>query len=151
MKIEFVGHGLEADGKAALAVLVAETSPLDGAAATLDERAGGSLRRAIDGGRFNGAKGQTLDLIAPYNLAAARVVLVGVGAVVPPSPDTLEAAGAQAYNLVKASGVETRLVVKKGEAHGWKEWHKDMATICDWFDAHLKPSSSDKTSAAPAK
>ena len=113
MKIEFVGHGLEADGKAALAVLVAETSPLDGAAATLDERAGGSLRRAIDGGRFNGAKGQTLDLIAPYNLAAARVVLVGVGAVVPPSPDTLEAAGAQAYNLVKASGVET-LVLSLG-------------------------------------
>jgi acetyl esterase/lipase len=39
---------------------------------------------------------------------------------------------------LKATGVEAKLVVKKGEAHGWKDWHKDMATIADWFDAHLK-------------
>jgi acetyl esterase/lipase len=38
----------------------------------------------------------------------------------------------------KAAGVEAKLVVKKGEAHGWKDWHKDMATIADWFDSHLK-------------
>jgi acetyl esterase/lipase len=37
------------------------------------------------------------------------------------------------------AGVEARLVVKKGEAHGWKDWPKDMAIIADWFDAHLKP------------
>jgi acetyl esterase/lipase len=40
---------------------------------------------------------------------------------------------------LKASGVETKLVVKTGEGHGWKDWHKDMAIIADWFDAHLKP------------
>jgi acetyl esterase/lipase len=39
---------------------------------------------------------------------------------------------------LKAAGVETKLVVKQGEGHGWKDWHKDMATIADWFDAHLK-------------
>ena len=39
---------------------------------------------------------------------------------------------------LKAAGVEAKLVVKKGEAHGWPNWHKDMATIADWFDAHLK-------------
>jgi acetyl esterase/lipase len=39
---------------------------------------------------------------------------------------------------LKAAGVEAKLVVKKGEAHGWKDWHKDMAIIADWFDAHLK-------------
>jgi acetyl esterase/lipase len=39
---------------------------------------------------------------------------------------------------LKAAGVEAKLVVKAGEAHGWKDWHKDMATIADWFDAHLK-------------
>ena len=39
---------------------------------------------------------------------------------------------------LKAAGVEAKLVVKKGEAHGWKDWHKDMATIADWFDGHLK-------------
>ena len=47
---------------------------------------------------------------------------------------------------LKAAGVEAKLVVKKGEVHGWKDWHKDMATIADWFDAHLKvkkPTSGD--------
>ena len=47
---------------------------------------------------------------------------------------------------LKAAGVEAQLVVKKGEGHGWKDWHKDMATIADWFDAHLKaktPASRD--------
>ena len=39
---------------------------------------------------------------------------------------------------LKKAGVETKLVVKPGEGHGWKDWHKDMATITDWFDAHLK-------------
>ncbi len=39
---------------------------------------------------------------------------------------------------LKSKGVEAKLVVKKGEAHGWKDWHKDMATIADWFDGHLK-------------
>jgi acetyl esterase/lipase len=43
---------------------------------------------------------------------------------------------------LKAAGVEAKLVVKKGEAHGWKDWHKDMATIADWFDAHLKPKTA---------
>jgi acetyl esterase/lipase len=40
---------------------------------------------------------------------------------------------------LKSAGVEAKLVVKKGEGHGWKDWHKDMAIIADWFDAHLKP------------
>jgi acetyl esterase/lipase len=39
---------------------------------------------------------------------------------------------------LKATGVETKLVVKKGAGHGWPEWHKDMTTIADWFDGHLK-------------
>jgi acetyl esterase/lipase len=43
---------------------------------------------------------------------------------------------------LKAAGVETKLVVKPGEGHGWKDWHKDMATIADWFDAHLKPKKT---------
>lgn len=38
--------------------------------------------------------------------------------------------------------METKLVVKKGEGHGWKDWHKDMATIADWFDAHLKAKAA---------
>jgi acetyl esterase/lipase len=43
---------------------------------------------------------------------------------------------------LKSEGVESKLVVKKGEGHGWKDWHKDMATIADWFDGHLKAKQS---------
>jgi acetyl esterase/lipase len=38
----------------------------------------------------------------------------------------------------KEAGVPCQLVVKPGEAHGWKDWHADMRTIADWFDRHLK-------------
>jgi len=41
---------------------------------------------------------------------------------------------------LKAAGVECELVVKKGGGHGWPDLHKDLATLADWFDAHLKPA-----------
>ncbi|MBN9122219.1 MAG: alpha/beta hydrolase [Planctomycetes bacterium] len=37
----------------------------------------------------------------------------------------------------KEAGVPFELVVKKGEAHGWKGMDKDMKTLADWFDKHL--------------
>lgn len=37
----------------------------------------------------------------------------------------------------KELGVPCELVVKTGEAHGWKNWHDDMRTIVDWFDKYL--------------
>ena len=114
MKIEFVGHSLEADSKAALAVLITENAPLGGGAASLDEQTGRALRRAIDGGRFTGAKGQMLDLVAPHNTAAARILLIGVGGDVVVSTDGLEAAAAQAYNAVKTTGVETLVLSLTG-------------------------------------
>lgn len=40
---------------------------------------------------------------------------------------------------MKKEGVEARLVVKEGQGHGWADLQqKDMPTIADWFDAHLK-------------
>jgi acetyl esterase/lipase len=38
----------------------------------------------------------------------------------------------------KEVGVPAELVVKKGEAHGWKDISKDMSIIADWFDKYLK-------------
>jgi acetyl esterase/lipase len=38
----------------------------------------------------------------------------------------------------KKAGVPCELVVKKGAAHGWPDWHADMRTIADWFDKYLK-------------
>ncbi len=39
---------------------------------------------------------------------------------------------------LKASGVETKLIVKKNAAHGWPDLIKDTRIIADWFDDHLK-------------
>jgi len=115
MKIEFVAHAAEAGAKAAVAVLVGENSPLFGAAATLDSATGGALRRAVDGGRFTGGNGQTLDIVAPHGLDVSRITLVGVG---PASglaaAEVMELAGAQAYQAVKTSGAEV-LVLKLPE------------------------------------
>jgi acetyl esterase/lipase len=45
---------------------------------------------------------------------------------------------------LKASRVEARLEVKKGQGHGWKDMNKDMKTIVDWFDGHLKEKKATR-------
>jgi acetyl esterase/lipase len=41
---------------------------------------------------------------------------------------------------LKETGVEGKLVVKPGAAHGWPDLPKDLELIADWFDDHLKAS-----------
>ena len=50
---------------------------------------------------------------------------------------------------LKAEGVETKLVVKKGAQHGWADIVKDNAIIADWFDAHLKPKHEPTPGSKP--
>jgi acetyl esterase/lipase len=38
---------------------------------------------------------------------------------------------------LKEVGVPAELVVKKGAAHGWPMFEKDLITIADWFDKYL--------------
>jgi acetyl esterase/lipase len=49
---------------------------------------------------------------------------------------------------LKGAGVEAKLVVKPGAAHGWPNMDKDVATLADWFDAHLKKPVETKADAA---
>ncbi len=107
MKIEFVAHDVEAGQSCAVAVGVIEGAPLGGAAAGLDEVSGGVLTRAIAGGRFTGATGQTLNVVAPHGLTAARIVLVGLGKPEAFDDQTAEFSGAHAYNAIKTTGVDT--------------------------------------------
>lgn len=38
---------------------------------------------------------------------------------------------------LQRAGVATKLIVKPGEAHGWKDRTPDVAAFADWFDQHL--------------
>ena len=42
---------------------------------------------------------------------------------------------------LKKVGVEARLIVKKGAAHGWLGLEKDLLQLADWFDKHLKKAA----------
>jgi leucyl aminopeptidase len=96
MDIEFVAAGTALSAKTALARVVYEGSALEGA-----------LGQAAAASRFNGAKGQSLDVLAPAGTDAARLVLVGVGKSDAVDALAIEHAAANAYAAVKASGLTT--------------------------------------------
>jgi leucyl aminopeptidase len=77
MKINFAEPALPKSG--AVIVGVMEESKLTPAAADLDKRMGGALRRAIAASRFTGKKDELLAVLAPANLELSRVVLAGLG------------------------------------------------------------------------
>ena len=79
MEIEFVAAEAALPEKAVLAVVVFEGEALGGAAEGLDKTGSGALSRAVGAARFTGAKGQTLDLLAPAGVEADRLLLVGAG------------------------------------------------------------------------
>jgi leucyl aminopeptidase len=95
MEIEFVAAAAALAPKTALARIVFEGQAQDGA-----------LAQAVAASRFTGAKGQTLDLLAPQGVAAGRLVLVGAGKAEEFDALGAEHAGATAYAAVKASGLE---------------------------------------------
>ena len=108
MEIEFVSRGpVEGEPLSAIAAPAFEGPTLAAGGEALDAASGGALSRAFAGSRFTGAKGQSIDLIAPAGLHASRIVLVGAG--VREGLDALaaEAIGAAAYLAVKMSGVQT--------------------------------------------
>ena len=51
---------------------------------------------------------------------------------------------------LKDAGVEAKLVVKPGSAHGWAGQDKDLVQFADWFDGHLlKGSAGAKEGVTP--
>ena len=95
MEIEFVAAAGAAPPRTGIARIVFE-----------GERHEGRLAQAVAASRFTGAKGQTLDLLAPPEVAAERLVLLGAG-----KRDAFDGLGAElaagaAYNALKSSGLE---------------------------------------------
>ena len=96
MDIQFVEPGRVVSAKTAVARVVFE-----------GDTHGGALAQAVAASRFTGAKGQTLDILAPQGLDAARLVLVGAGKREVFTALGAEHAAATGYNVVKASGLTT--------------------------------------------
>jgi leucyl aminopeptidase len=96
---------LDGASSSAFAVPVYEGEDLAGAAAEADSAVGGALGRALSAGRFKGAKGQTLDLIAPAGPQIGRLVAFGLGAAEKLDDLAIEQGAAAAYQAVKATGL----------------------------------------------
>ena len=77
MKIAFVAPGKSKGGALALAVF--DGGRLSASAQGADEASGGAIKRALDGGRFTGKKGQFLEILSPSGLAESRLLLFGLG------------------------------------------------------------------------
>jgi acetyl esterase/lipase len=46
----------------------------------------------------------------------------------------------------KKTGVESKLVVRKGAGHGWLGLDKDLSQFADWFDQHLQKRNQESSS-----
>ena len=115
MEIEFAPSGsAQGEPLSAIATPVFDGLTLAGAGEAIDGAAGGALSRALAGSRFTGAKGQTLDVLAPSGMHASRVVLVGAGPRESFDGDAVEALAANAYQAAKLSGA-TLLELRLGE------------------------------------
>jgi leucyl aminopeptidase len=107
MQIEFVEFGpVAGEALTAIAALVFEGPVLSDAAEALDRQTGGAVSRAA-AGRFRGAKGQALELVAPANLHASQLLLIGAGDKDAFDGAGAEAAAAEAYKALKLSGATT--------------------------------------------
>ena len=109
MQIEFVAPGVRPSQDAFASQVYAAPGFAEGAlsaaATALDD--GGVVSRAVAAARFTGAKGASLNLVAPSGLPFARLVLVGAGDQSAFDPAASETAAAEAYQALKTSGAET--------------------------------------------
>ena len=107
MRIEFIQVDLAsppAEGVVATAII--ESGVLSPGAQALDKVAAGALGRAVEAGRFKGAKGQSIELIAPTGLEKARLLLLGIGGG-EWNGESAEHFGASAFAASKLSGAPT--------------------------------------------
>ena len=77
MKISFAKPALPGTGTAVVAALA--KGVLTPSAQKLDAKSGGAIKRAIRASRFEGNKGQSLNIIAPASTRLERIMVVGLG------------------------------------------------------------------------
>ena len=113
MKIEFV---TAASAVGAIAVPAFDKAKLSAAAKSVDTATSGALGRAIAASRFKGGAGETLEIIAPAGIDAARVVIFGLGDKAKLNESVLEKAAAAVVAQLLIGGETTVTLRLDGEA-----------------------------------
>ncbi len=110
----------------ALVVGVLEKGEMLATAKAVDKKSGGTLSRAMAASRFEGKKGQWLDVLAPAGTKYDRVLLAGLGKADKIDALTLEAVGGGAVGRLQSSGAQT-LTVASDAIAGAKPGRDEMA------------------------
>ncbi|RMD90893.1 MAG: leucyl aminopeptidase, partial [Alphaproteobacteria bacterium] len=108
MRIEFTSPQFPASG--ALVVFAAKGADLAASAAEVDRLTSGALGRAIKASRYDGSRGDVVEILAPSGLDASRVILVGLGTPGELTPVEFEKIGGQITARLLTSG-EARVTV----------------------------------------
>ncbi len=143
MQVQIIGGAAPLSPETALAVLAFDGGLLSDAAKALDAAAGGALSRAVAAGRFTGAKGQTLELLAPASVEAGRVLLIGAGPQAELNAQGVETAAAQAYQAAKNSGAKT-LVLRLGDTPFAAQAAFGVRLAAYRFDRYRTTEKADK-------
>ncbi len=91
MNISFAKVSMPKSG--ALILTAGEKATLSPSAAKLDADHGGIVKRAIAASRFQGKRGQILELLSPADLGVSRLVILGIGPVEALTPPRVESLG----------------------------------------------------------
>jgi leucyl aminopeptidase len=83
-------------GTGALLVFVGEGGQLSAGAQAVEAATGGQLGRAMKAANFSGKKGKIVELVAPANMAASRVLVAGIGEAAKADARTFEDLGGEA-------------------------------------------------------
>ncbi len=140
MNISFADVSLSKPG--AIALVVTEGNALAGAAAELDRKTGGALKRATKSANFTGKAGSVLEIVAPHGIAASRVLLLGVGKAAELATSALENAGGEIVGRLERAKEANASVIVDG-AHSAKIHAGDAAARVA-FGAKLRSYKFDK-------
>jgi len=105
-----IADGMSEDA-AVVVVLKAGRQGFGRRAAELDSRTGGMLSRACEAPGFAGKAGECLDIVAPRDLAARRVVVLGLGDAATVTPLVATRAGGELAAFLERKGESATTVV----------------------------------------
>ena len=143
MQFSFVASGdVTAKDGGAWVVGAGESAALLPAAVRLDKASGGALTRALKFSGFTGKAGQFLEVLAPSNMKASRLLLVGLGKSEAVDEKALETLGAQIIGRLYSAS-ETVASIEIDVPKGSKVKKAELAAHLA-FGVRLKSYAFDK-------